>query len=171
MKRAAKEEPIANNDRSDGLRSTLHVYRLPEDASSQQPLIERAEEDLLCAVTLYHRGACGYLPLVTTCYLLHQALEKWLKLLIAVRGISVSAKGPHDLYNRIVALEKLHPEFKEIRKEIEGVDPMLMDQKFPGNLRYNEIPTDIEQYIKALMSAVFRTRRLARQYLDQEDTP
>lgn len=166
MKRAAKEEPIANNDRSDSLRSTLHVYRLPEDANSQQPLIERAEEDLLCAVALYRRGACGYLPLVTTCYLLHQALEKWLKLLIAVRGISVSTKGQHDLYNRIVALESSVPEFKKIREEIERIDPMLMDHKFPGNLRYNEIPTDIEQYIKALISAVFKTRRLVKRCLD-----
>lgn len=44
-----------------------------------------------------------------------------------------------------------------------------MDHKFPGNLRYNEIPTDIEQYIKVLIPAVFRIRRLAKQYLDQEE--
>jgi len=161
---------MTNRGHGNRLTSTLKVYRLPEDASSQQRLIERAEEDLLCAVALYRQGACGYLPLVTTCYLLHQALEKWLKLLIAVRGIPVSAKA-HDLYNRIVALEKLDPEFKKIQEEIEGTDPMLMDHNFPGNLRYNEIPTDIEQYIKALISAVFRTRRLSKQYLDQEDTP
>lgn len=109
---------------SNTLTSTLRVYRLPEEASSQQPLIERAEEDLLCALALYRQGACGYLPLVTVCYLLHQTLEKWLKLLIAVRGISASTRGQHDLYNRINAIEALIPEFSEIREDIEKVDPI-----------------------------------------------
>lgn len=92
---------MTRNSRSSALKSALHVYRLPENATSHQPLIERAEEDLLCALALYRQGACGYLPLVTVCY----------------------------------------------------------------------TPADIEQYIKVLIPAVFRTRRLAKQCLgDQEDT-
>ena len=161
---------MASNNQQHSLRSTLQVYRLPEDASPQQPLIERAEEDLLCAVALYRQGACDYLPLVTICYLLHQALEKWLKLLIAVRGMSASTKGQHDLYNRIKAIETSVPEFREIREKIEEMDPILMDHKFPGNLRYTETPADIEQYVEVLIPTVFKTRRLVKRCLSEEDT-
>mgnify|MGYP005841338443 CR=1 FL=1 len=158
------------------LKRSLQVYGLPEDATPQQPLIERAEEDLLCAIALYRQGACGYLPLVTVCFLLHQALEKWLKLIIAVRGIAVAAKQdekqrvkPHDLYRLLTALDEKLPEFGEIRGEIEKVDPALMDHKFPGSLRYNETPAEIERYVRVLIPVAFKTRRLVKRYLNQEE--
>jgi hypothetical protein len=95
----------------------LLVYRLPEDASAQQPLIERAEEDLLCATSLYRRGAYGYSPLVTVCFLLYQALEKWLKVFIAVQGIPVSTKT-HDFYSRFEAAKKEEPAFGCIQSKV-----------------------------------------------------
>jgi len=148
----------------DGLRSTLRLYRLPGDASAQQPLIERAEEDLLCALSLYRQGTCGYSPLVTVCFLLHQALEKWLKVLIAVKGIHVSAKT-HDLYSRLEAAKEVDPEFEDIRKKIEEIELTIMDHKFPGDLRYNETPPDIEQYVEVLIKAAFATRKLVKRAL------
>jgi hypothetical protein len=90
-------------------------------------------------------------------------------LLIAVRGISTSPKGQHDLYNRIKAIETSIPEFREIREKIEEMDPMLMAHRFPGNLRYTETPADIEQYVKVLIRMVFKTRRLVKRCLYQED--
>lgn len=155
---------MTNNDRSSSLSSVLRVYRLPKETSSQQPLIERAEEDLLCALALHRQGACGYLPLVTVCYLLHQALEKWLKLLIAVRGIHISTKT-HDLYRRFEAVEEAEPVFGDIRSQIEEIAPEIMAHKFPGNLRYNETPPDIERYVQVLIKAAFATRRLVKRTL------
>ncbi len=145
-------------------RLMLRVYRLPEDGSAEQPRIERAEEDLLSALSLYRRGACGYLPLVTVCFLLHQALEKWLKAFIAVQGIQVSAKRLHDLHSRFMAVETKYPEFGEVRREIEQVAPEILDHKFPGDLRYNETPADIEICAKALMKAAFAVRRLGKRH-------
>ncbi|MCX7683493.1 MAG: HEPN domain-containing protein [Anaerolineae bacterium] len=155
------------NERDGSLESVLQVYRLPEDASSQQPLIERAEEDLLCAVSLYRRGACGYLPLVTACFLAHQALEKWLKAFIAVCGLSVSAKGQHNLYDRFMVVEKKVPEFKVIREKVEAVEPEILDHKFPGNLRYNETPANVERYVEVLMEAAFLVRKLVKRQLNK----
>lgn len=153
------------NNGNDGLKSFLRVYELPDDYQSQQPFIERAEEDLLCAVMLSRHGACNYLPLVTVCYLLHQAIEKWLKLLIAVRAMPGSTQGQHDLYSRFTTVGKLEPQFLTIRDSIEAVNGEIMGHKFPGDLRYNEPPTDIGQYIQALMTAAFATRRLAKRSL------
>ncbi len=153
-----------DSERRDSLHLTLSVYRLPEDASAQQPLIERAEEDLLSALSLYRRGACSYLPLVTVCFLLHQALEKWLKAFIAVQGIPVTARGPHDLDSRFRAAETQCPEFAEVRKRLEEVAPGILHHKFPGNLRYNETPADIEQFVKVLIEGAFVVRRLAKRH-------
>ena len=54
------------------LRVLQHKYQ------SQQSWIDRAEEDLLCAVFLC-RQRINYSPLANICYLLHQSIEKWLK--------------------------------------------------------------------------------------------
>jgi len=151
------------------LKSILQVYRLPEDASAQQRLVERAEEDLLSALSLYRRGACSYKPVVTVCFLLHQTLEKWLKVFIAVQGIPVSdeRRRPHDLYIRFQAAEEKEPAFKEIRQKIEEVEFKITDQKFPGGLRYNETPPEVEQYIGVLIETVFATRRLVKRRLTE----
>lgn len=150
-----------------GFKSFLNISKLPQEFITQQAVIERAEEDLLCAVSLHRRGACGYSPFVTICFLLHQAMEKWLKAFIAVQGIQVSAKGQHDLYSRFEAAESQAPQFESIRKIIEEVAPEILDHKFPGNLRYNETPTDIERYIEVLITATFAVRRLVKQQLEK----
>lgn len=154
-----------NNEREDSLQMTLNVYRLPEDASAQQALIERAEEDLLCALSLYRKGVCGYLPLVTVCFLLHQAVEKWLKVLIAVKGITVNSKQ-HDLYSRLEALMRVDSAFEEVKLQIEAANIEIMDHKFPGNLRYSETSSDIEQYINTLMKAAFAVRKIAKRHFN-----
>lgn len=149
------------------LKPFLVFYRLQEELSTQQALIERAEEDLLCAVSLYRRGACGYSPFVTVCFLTHQALEKWLKAFIAVEGIPVSAKQ-HDLYSRLVIVEKVLPAVETVRNSIEEVDPEILGHKFPGDLRYNETPADVERYVKLLIKAAFSVRRLVKQFLKRK---
>jgi HEPN domain-containing protein len=157
-----------DNERMYGLRSTLRLYKLPENASAQQPFIDRAEEDLLCAVSLYRQGACGYSPLVIVCFLLHQALEKWLKAFIAVQGISVPKKGQHDLLSRLEAAKTVEPAFADIQSKIEETEPAIMAHNFPGNLRYNETPPNIEQYVEVLIKAAFATRKLVKRALKRK---
>lgn len=156
-----------DNKPDDSLKPALRVHELPEDKSAQQQFIDRAEEDLVCAVSLYRRGACGYSPLVTICFLLHQAIEKWLKLLIAVQGLKIPTNGQHDLHPRFTALEGLIPDLGRIRKEIETIDEKILTHRFPGDLRYNETPADIERYVNVLLRAAFKVRRIVKRYLKE----
>lgn len=152
----------------ESLAKWLTLYELPEDKAKQQPYIERAEEDLLCAVSLYRRGACGYLPLNNVCYLLHQAIEKWLKLFIAVgrvEGVPTRGQHAHDLRLFLTAIEALDPEFLRIRGMIEAVDGQMMDHRFPGSLRYEATKPETDQHVETLMSVAFRTRRLVKRCL------
>ncbi|MDD5205078.1 MAG: HEPN domain-containing protein [Desulfobacterales bacterium] len=105
----------------ESLSQKLSVYELPEDKAVHQPYVDRAEEDLLCAISLYRRGACGYAPLNNVCYLLHQAIEKWLKLLIEVR-VGTSPQKNHDLFVLLSAIADLDPAFLSIRDEIEALE-------------------------------------------------
>lgn len=148
------------------MRDHLIVFVLPDDLSSQQPRVDRAEEDLMCAICLYREGACGYLPLVNICYLLLQSIEKWLKVFIAIQDISVATKGrdSHNLSRFFTALER-EEAFKVIRQRIERTDPKLLLHDFYVNLRYNDTPTEIENYIKTLIPAAFDTRRVVKRFL------
>ncbi len=147
----------------------LSVYELSENQAEQQPRIDRAEEDLLCAISLFRRGACGYLPLNNICYLLLQAIEKWLKLLIAVRGIPAPARGQnaHNLRSFFEAIAEQEPRFATIRDRMETMDGELLDHRFPGKLRYEELPQVDRTYIKTLLVAAFETRRIVKQCLKQ----
>ncbi len=112
----------------------------------------------------------GRLWLLTTreyMFLLHQTLEKWLKAFIAVQGITASARGQHDLYRRFEAVENKESAFGEIWRMIKEVAPEILDHKFPGNLRYNETPADIEQYVEVLLKATFAVRRIVKRKLNE----
>lgn len=148
------------------MRDTLCVFTLPSDLQSQQCLIDRAEEDLICAICLY-RGACGHLPLLNICYLLLQSIEKWLKVFIAIQDISVPTKGrdSHNLFRFFTALSERELAFKQIQEQIEATDPQLLSHNFYVNLRYNDTPTQIETYIETLIPAAFNTRRIVKRFL------
>jgi hypothetical protein len=99
---------------------------------------------------------------------LHQAIEKWLKLFIAVRrveGVPTKGKNAHNLGLFLKATGKVEPKFLDLLKKIEAVDGNLLEHKFPGDLRYNETPSDIERHVETLMSAAFTTRRLVKRCL------
>lgn len=149
------------------MRDHLIVFVLPDDLSSQQPKVDRAEEDLMCAICLYREGACGYLPLVNICYLLLQSIEKWLKVFIAIQDISVPTKGPdsHNLSRFFTALSEREEACEVIRQRIERTDPKLLLHGFHVNLRYTGTPAEIENYIKTLIPAAFDTRRVVKRFL------
>lgn len=148
-------------------------YQLSPDQSIYQPLIDRAEEDLLCAIALYRRRFCGCAG-NNICFFLHQSVEKWLKLLIGVTAQKLPGGiKSHELYERfrlLAQLENLHY-LDEVKSEIEEVDGKILGHRFPGELRYNETPSDIESYIQVLLKAAFKTRRIAKKYLGRSDNP
>jgi HEPN domain-containing protein len=144
----------------------LTTYKLSEHLQSQQYLIRRAEEDLFCAVMLCRRKS-GYMPLVNICYLLHQSIEKWLKVFLIIQSPAFKQKG-HDLEYLFDKATEIKIQFEFIKSELTLVDPVILGPKFPSDLRYNETSPEIEDYIQALMRAVFKTRRLIKRHLIQE---
>lgn len=85
----------------------LRTYQIPtptEDASEDtyvtrkvtQDLIDQADEDLLCAIGCWRHNP--HEPFSEICYLLHQSLEKWIKVAIQMsiaRRPGVSHKNKH----------------------------------------------------------------------------
>lgn len=121
--------------------------------------------------TFYRRGIFGYIPLVNICYLLHQTIEKWLKLFVAVNGIPVSNSTwwRHDLNKLFEAAGGKEPIFLEIKETINGVDGFLLEHAYPGNLRYNETPLEIELHVGVLMQVAFVVRRVVKRWLRKGD--
>lgn len=147
-------------------RRSISAIELPEDWQSHQKFIERAEEDLLCAIHLCRRKVCGYEPSVVICYLLHQAVEKWLKLLVYVRGLPVGdVRNTHNLDLLLELLQDTDPRFEAIRANIGNADRDLLRRKFASNLRYEETPPDISLHIDTLLPVAFAVRRLAKEKL------
>jgi HEPN domain-containing protein len=146
--------------------ASLRVYELPDDKADQQRFIDRAEEDLLCALSLYTRRACGYLPVVTVCFLLHQSIEKWLKAFLAVKA--KPQPKTHDLYQLLEAARKIEPKFMKVREDIEKVDSEILGQQFPSDIRYEDTRPDIEKDVEILLQAARATRRLVKQSLKEE---
>lgn len=157
------------------MRDILTVFTLPSDLQRQQPLIDRAEEDLMCAICLYREGACGYLPLLNICYLLLQGIEKWLKVFIATQGIlGVPTRGrdAHNLERFFTEVARHEQDFEVIRQRIAEADPQLLSHDFYVNLRYNDTPTEIENCIETLISTAFDTRRVVKRFLKRrQDAP
>ena len=150
------------------MRAILTVFTLPSDLQSQQSLIDRAEEDLMCAICLYREGACGYLPLLNICYLLLQGIEKWLKVYIEIRditGVSTKGRDSHNISRFFNAVAEREPDLERIQREVESIEPELLSHKFNVDLRYNDTPTEIENYIETLIPAAFDTRRVVKRFL------
>jgi hypothetical protein len=153
----------------------LITFTLPDDLQSQQPLVDRAEEDLMCAICLYRDGACGYPPLLNICYLLLQGIEKWLKVFIAIQDIRIptnqdiripiKGRDSHNLSRFFAAVAEHEPDFERIQKKIEEVEPELLSHKFFVDLRYNDTPVEVENYIQTLIPAAFDTRRVVKKFL------
>ncbi len=143
----------------------LKVYQLSKDSASQQCLIDRAEEDLFCASWLLRRRKySSFMPHVTICFLLHQATEKWLKLFLVTASLP-EGSASHALRERFERAGGKEPDFLKVKDRIGEVDEEILENRFPGNLRYNETPEEVEDYIKILLYAAFRTRRLVKRFL------
>ena len=145
----------------------LRVCELPEDLASQQHFIDRAEEDLFCAMYLYRRGICGIVPYVVICFLLHQATEKWLKAFLPVARLPT--KKIHELSYLFDQAAMEEPEFLEVKAELDKVERQILEQRFPSDLRYEDTRENVEDCINTLLQAAFRTRRLVKRWIKRSE--
>lgn len=162
----------------------IRWLRLPDEPNSQrphpqQPLLDRAQEDLICAIFL-HKNIHGYYPAANICYLLHQSIEKLIKVLLAI-----TRKGydrTHDLHELFNALSKCHTitnqpkmtkqvirdtikRVNSIKKEIKRTDPRILNYNFQSDLRYNEVDSRIDEYIRLLMKSALKMRRILEKFI------
>lgn len=145
--------------------------------SDQQPLLDRAQEDLICAIFLHERNPCGYYPASNICYLLHQSIEKSLKALLAITGKKYGkTHSLHELFDNLSghqittnypkmtqqAVRVMINKINSIKSEIEGLDPRILDRRFQSNLRYDEVDPQIDEYIKLLMKSALKMQGILR---------
>lgn len=146
----------------------MKVFELPttndRQPHSQQVFIDRAEEDFLCALSMWRRGRCSHLPITNICYLLHQCIEKWLKAFLAINSLEIPKKyqRTHSLGKFLEIAKQRESLFAELRQKIADKEPKLLEASFPGNLRYSETPEEIEDYVKLLLCIVIDVRRIAK---------
>lgn len=151
----------------------MRVLQLREDWSSQQVWVDRAEEDLICAISMYKRRKCLYIPCNNICYLFLQGIEKWLKLLIPVIAAAdptVKIKDPKDYGHNLrllyeTACKKI-PELENSKIMLEGVSRQisLLHHKAPDNFRYDDL-NDAEECARILHKAAQKTRQNIKQFL------
>lgn len=129
-----------------------------------QELIERAEYDLLCAIYLSRHGAFGTPSPENVIYLLHQSIEKWLKVVIHTQQKNLPKKDQiHDLEKLLGKTESYHACFSHIwQLLIEG--NKFLDEKYGKNIRYQSYD-NAENDIYLWIDAAFTTRRIAKRWL------
>ncbi len=156
----------------------MKVIELPEQYEGQfedlQNLINQTEEDLLCAIFLYRRCKNSYQPNPNICYLLHQTIEKWLKIYIQVKGILFPEKkrNTHSLASLLSRAGQQDQEFNTMLSQIDQADPIMSRHTYPEHLRYAEKPEMYENvdgvHIGLLFRIVFRVRRIVKKAIREE---
>ncbi len=160
----------------------LQTYQIPNpDNKSKarevaQELIAQAEEDLFCALGCWRHNP--HEPFNEICYLLHQSLEKWIK--VALQMSYGSFRRSHNLgvLLRPLCTNKLGvnkqkkkriqgPEL-DVVMEILGAEPVLIGKNYPDQIRYRESDTndyDLKNHVRILFKAVCRVRQLVKCWL------
>jgi len=159
----------------------LQTYQIPNpDNKSKtrevaQELIDQAEEDLFCALGCWRHNP--HEPFNEICYLLHQSLEKWIK--VALQMSYGSFRPSHDLsvLLRPLCTNKSSANKQKKRRqgpildpvaELLGEEPILMGRNYPDNIRYRTSNTDdydLKKHMKVMFKAVCRARQLIKRWL------
>lgn len=137
-----------------------------------QNLIDQADEDLFCALGCWRHN--HHEPFNEICYLLHQSLEKWLKVAhqMCFEKIPKGSAG-HDL-KELVEPFQTKPENKSDKPDLSAVmrtlnaEIILTNRQYPNRVRYREdtgskFGLNAQAYF--LRDAVFITRRLVKRWL------
>ncbi|MCX8171798.1 MAG: HEPN domain-containing protein [Candidatus Bathyarchaeota archaeon] len=159
-------------------RDPLRVFILPDRISNEQRLVDRAEEDLLCAVHLLRKPPFGRYTPAHVCYLLHQSIEKWLKVLLLYNKgkypklhnldelfQNVIQSTDHHLSNTISRVKDLIEEVDEWVESSAGVwELKILDRNFQDNLRYNkDDPNDVQVWV--LLKCAFKIRKIVKRII------
>jgi len=148
----------------------LSIYQLIEkpDLDKHEDVqwwMLRAEEDLFCALFLV-RHARGYLPLNNICYLLHQSLEKWLKIYLAMNGSEF--EFTHDLGYLLNVATRLDLSFHTIYCMLAPHGEVILDKRASSrNMRYGA-GNGLDEALDTLIRANFHTRRKVKRFLKVE---
>ncbi len=140
-----------------------------------QDLLDQAEEDLFCALGCLRRNP--HEPLNEICYLLHQSLEKWIK--VALQMSTGTFPHHHHLEKLLQPFcieesENNKPELKDVFR-ILSAEPALMGNNYPDHVRYRvrengeRVYRTLSPHARLLVDAVFLTRRLVKRWLKYKD--
>lgn len=155
----------------------MKVIEILEEQEGQyqdlQNLINQTEEDLLCAIYLLRHCKKEYQPVPNICYLLHQTIEKWLKIYIQVEGIPFpeNKQKTHSLtslFSRIIGEDTTH-NFNSTLSQLDKADPMMTAHAYPEYLRYATKPEMYDSvytiHMRVLCNTAFRVRRITKQVI------
>jgi HEPN domain-containing protein len=96
--------------------------------------------------------------LTNICYLLHQSLEKWLKFYLTDNASGYERN--HNLFKLLKAASEVDVRFEEILSRLDIEARATLKDNFASNdLRYAEIPPEIEIYISELLVALVEVRK------------
>lgn len=158
---------------------SLCTYQIPNPKDSEtrkiaQNLLDQAEEDLFFAIGCLRKNPFD--PLNQVCYLLHQSLEKWVK--VALHMSSGRFIHSHDLGKDLLPvlcndqpdLNKA-PDLRPVKEILEAF-PLLKDNNYPSQVRYRENEKNgynLYAHLVILLDAVFLTRLLVKKWLKDRE--
>jgi HEPN domain-containing protein len=119
----------------------------------------------MTAYFLFCKTVNGYIPYLSICYLCLQAIEKWLKVYLAVK--KVAHKFTHDIPAFLDIVIELDSQFLDVFYPLNTIEEYYFrkSKNKPANyssMRYETAPADIETHAKILLEAAFLTRRLVK---------
>lgn len=161
----------------------LLTYQIPilkedtyETRKAAQSLIDQADEDLFCALGCRRRNP--HEPLNEICYLLHQSLEKWIK--VAHQMSFGRYPHSHDLKELLLPFLKSNDsnnndqkttaetlDLSSVLREL-NAEMILTDKNYPDRVRYRmkiEGKFSLNAHADILLQAVFLARRLIKCWL------
>jgi hypothetical protein len=152
---------------------TYQIYN-PDNSvtrNTAQNLLDQADEDFLCAIGCLRN--CQHDPLNEVCYLLHQSLEKWLKVALQMSNGNFphSHKIKEDILPEFCGENPditQKPDLREVRIFF-GRLPIVIDKSYPSYVRYRENNHSLNEHVEVLLGGVFLTRRLVKKWLKNRE--
>lgn len=160
----------------------LRTYQIPipddnifETRKVAQNLIDQADEDLFCAIGCIRKNPHDHLN--ETCYLLHQSLEKWIK--VAHQMSTGQFKPSHDFGKDLLPVfcdgnivnnnsdKADKPDLHLVFDVLEQAS-VVMEKNYPDRVRYREHEKhnyNLNIQLAILLDAVFLARRLIKHWL------
>lgn len=149
----------------------MRVFGLLLD-EGHKTLAELADLDLLAATKLVKSCRRGDMLLAQQiCYLLHQSMEKWIKLGNQVSGSRKKLREYSKNHSLRFLLDEplLGLDFICIREWIEMADKRVLEQDFASSIRYSsDFEVDAPDLVFLMLPIAFECRRAAKRLIKQK---